>query len=77
MANLHAYWIHHARKTESTVTGYIFLPKCDCSNCGYTSTMEKSVCPSCGAAMDRTAPKDAMVVEDDDKKEEKKEEEKK
>ena len=59
----HAYWIHHAYQTDETISGAIYLPKCDCSNCGYTSSMEKSICPSCQSVMDRTAPKDAMVEE--------------
>ena len=61
MVTKHAYWIHHAYKTDATLSGYLFLPQCDCPNCGYTSTMEKKICPSCGSVMDRTAPKDAMV----------------
>ena len=63
MGTNHAYWIHHAYKTDEQISGYVFLPKCDCSSCGYTSTMEKKECPSCAAVMDRTAPKDAMVEE--------------
>ena len=68
MITKHAYWIHHAYQTDETISGYIYLPKCDCSNCGYTSSMEKSICPSCQSIMDRTAPKDAMVEKE--KKEE-------
>jgi len=65
MSTKHGYWIHHAIKSESDISGYRFLPKCDCSNCGYTSTMEKKICPSCALIMDRSAPKDAMIEDDE------------
>jgi rubrerythrin len=52
----HSYWIHDKKKDESSLTGYLYLPHCKCGNCGYESNMEKPVCPSCGAIMDRHAP---------------------
>jgi uncharacterized OB-fold protein len=55
----HAYWIHDRKEEDSSMTGYLYLPSCKCSNCGYHSTMEKKVCPECGCLMDLTAPADA------------------
>lgn len=59
----HAYWIHQKVESKSSVTGYVYLRQCKCSNCGTEYNMEKEVCPHCGAIMDQTAPKD----EDEDK----------
>ena len=41
------HWIHHTRVDESNVNGIVYLPKCDCSECGYTVSFEKPVCPHC------------------------------
>jgi rRNA maturation endonuclease Nob1 len=38
--------------------GYLYLPACDCSECGHTVNIEKPICPYCGTIMDRTAPAD-------------------
>jgi len=54
----HAYWIHHRRKSESYAKGYYSLPVCDCSNCGYTASIEKPVCPNCRSVMDLPLPED-------------------
>ncbi len=67
MKNKHAYWIHHAVKDENEVSGYKYLTACDCSECGYTANMEKKICPSCGAIMDVSSPKDAKVVRAEEK----------
>ena len=45
------HWIHHTRPDENSVTGFVYLPQCDCSECGYTANMEKPTCPRCGAKM--------------------------
>lgn len=47
------HWIHDKREDPSSVTGFIYLPGCTCSSCGYHSNMEKPVCPHCGARMSR------------------------
>ncbi len=52
----HAYWIHHRRRSESYAKGYYSLPVCDCSNCGYTASIEKKICPSCHCVMDAPLP---------------------
>ncbi len=45
------HWIHHTVKDPSYVGGIKYLPECDCSECGYTSSTEHDVCPHCGAKM--------------------------
>jgi len=45
------HWIHHTREDASSLTGVIYLPQCDCSECGFTVSFEKPVCPHCGAKM--------------------------
>ena len=35
------HWIHHTRVDESNVNGMVYLPKCDCSECGYTVSFVK------------------------------------
>ncbi|MBE6128205.1 MAG: hypothetical protein E7185_02910 [Erysipelotrichaceae bacterium] len=45
------HWIHHTRKDESYWGGIVYLPECDCSECGYTVSRERSHCPHCGCAM--------------------------
>ncbi len=47
------HWIHHTVKNEHYVGGVVYLPQCDCSECGYTSNQEKDTCPHCGARMVR------------------------
>ena len=37
--------------TNTQPIAIMYLPKCDCSECGYTSNQEKKVCPHCGAKM--------------------------
>ena len=51
----HAHWKHTKVKDPKLVSGYLYKPECTCSNCGYYSTMEKPVCPKCGAEMDEPA----------------------
>ena len=46
------YWIHHTREDARSVKGFIWLPECECSVCGYTSSMAKPVCPHCGAKLE-------------------------
>ena len=50
-SNVNAHWIHHTRVDESNVNGMVYLPKCDCSECGYTVSFEKPVCPHCHVKM--------------------------
>lgn len=50
------HWIHHTRIDETNVNGMIYLPKCDCSECGYTVNFEKPVCPRCHVKMTKFAP---------------------
>lgn len=45
------HWIHHTVKDDRFVDGVMYLPQCDCSECGYTCNQEKKVCPHCGAKM--------------------------
>ena len=45
------HWIHHTRVDESNVNGMVYLPKCDCSECGYSVSFEKPVCPHCHVKM--------------------------
>lgn len=45
------HWIHHTVKSDKYIGGVIYLPQCDCSECGYTVNQEKDVCPHCGAKM--------------------------
>ncbi len=45
------HWIHDTVEDESYVTGYKVLPSCVCSECGYHSNSEKTVCPKCGERM--------------------------
>ena len=45
------HWIHHTRVDERNVNGMVYLPKCDCSECGYTVSFEKPVCPHCHVKM--------------------------
>lgn len=54
----HAYWIHKRKEDINSVSGYIYLRECKCSNCGYEANMEKPICPHCLAVMDRTEPAD-------------------
>lgn len=54
----HAYWIHERREDKSSISGYIYLPQCKCSNCGNSVNMEKPVCPYCGALMDKSEPEE-------------------
>lgn len=49
--NTAPHWIHHTRKDENVIGGVVYLPQCDCSECGFTVNMEKAVCPHCGAVM--------------------------
>lgn len=53
----HAYWIHKKKEDKNSVSGFIYLRECTCSNCGYEANMEKPVCPSCQAIMDAAEPK--------------------
>ncbi len=57
-ASRHAHWIHHKRPEADSLTGFFYLPGCDCSNCGYTANLEKKICPSCGAVMDEPSSDD-------------------
>lgn len=50
-SNTAPHWIHHTRKDENVIGGVVYLPQCDCSECGFTVNMEKAVCPHCGAIM--------------------------
>ena len=45
------HWIHHSVDDANYIGGKKYLPACDCSECGYTSNVEHSVCPKCGAKM--------------------------
>ncbi len=45
------HWIHHKVEDTNYVSGFKYLPICDCSECGYTSNTEHDVCPHCGAKM--------------------------
>lgn len=58
MSKKHGYWIHHRKPSDTVMGGYLYLPACDCSECGHTVNIEKSICPYCGTIMDRTAPAD-------------------
>lgn len=55
----HAYWIHHTKEDKTAVKGFIYLPQCKCSNCGYEANIEKETCPNCHAVMDVPQPKEA------------------
>ena len=52
----HAYWIHKTREDKNSMSGFVYLPQCSCSNCGYESNFEKAVCPHCQVLMDAKAP---------------------
>lgn len=54
----HAYWIHKKREDKNSVNGYIYLPGCKCSNCGYEANIEKPICPHCQAVMDAQEPEE-------------------
>ncbi len=45
------HWIHHKREDAASVSGFYWLPECECSECGFVVNMEKPVCPHCGANM--------------------------
>lgn len=45
------HWIHHTRNDETYWGGVIYLPECDCSECGFTVTRERKRCPHCGCLM--------------------------
>lgn len=45
------HWIHHTKQDENVLGGLIYLPMCDCSECGFTVNIEKKTCPHCGARM--------------------------
>ncbi len=47
-----AEWIHDREEAPNYVGGWKILPSCTCSNCGYHTNREKTVCPKCGAIMD-------------------------
>ena len=46
-----AYWIHDEIEYPESVTGKLVLPSCKCSNCGYSTGMEKKICPRCKCEM--------------------------
>ena len=48
----HAYWIAKKVEDKNFVSGYRYLPQCECSNCGKMVNIRKPVCPYCGAIMD-------------------------
>ena len=56
MKEKHGFWLHHIRSSKSSVSGFFYLPECDCSCCGETMRMEKDICPVCGAIMDKEIP---------------------
>lgn len=60
---IHAYWIHHTKQDAASVSGFLYLPECDCSNCHGTVGVEKPVCPFCGALMDGQSQGDVEGVE--------------
>lgn len=45
-ANKTGHWIH-----ESSVTGFVYVRECACSECGYKANIEKTICSHCGAKM--------------------------
>lgn len=45
------HWIHHTKDDPNAVGGVLYLPMCDCSECGFTVNIEKKTCPHCGARM--------------------------
>lgn len=45
------HWIHDRREDASYMSGFVYLPSCTCSECGYHSNKEKDVCPGCGNHM--------------------------
>lgn len=49
----HAYWIHAKIENESAINGFFYKRECTCSECGKECNMEKTVCPYCGAIMDK------------------------
>ena len=58
MNERHGFWLHHIRKSKSSVNGFFYLPECDCSVCGCTMRMEKPICPNCKAIMDQAVPEE-------------------
>lgn len=48
----HAHWIHFTQDDSSSVSGYVTLPQCICSNCRNRMNFEKKICPFCGSKMD-------------------------
>lgn len=45
------HWIHHTKEDPNVMGGLVYLPACDCSECGFTVNIEKKTCPHCGARM--------------------------
>lgn len=45
------HWIHHTKEDPRLIGGVIYLPSCDCSECGFTVNLEKKKCPHCGAVI--------------------------
>lgn len=51
----HAHWIHFTQSDEASVSGYVTLPQCICSNCRSRINFEKTKCPYCGSIMDEAS----------------------
>lgn len=47
------HWIHKTKEDPDSLTGFLYLPACTCSACGFEVRMEKERCPHCGAKMVR------------------------
>jgi len=48
---LRAHWVHKQIPAKDSVSGVLYSPHCNCSNCGFEVNMEKETCPHCGAKM--------------------------
>ncbi|HCK88353.1 MAG TPA: hypothetical protein DHW39_06050 [Erysipelotrichaceae bacterium] len=47
------HWIHKTKEDASSLTGFLYLPQCSCSVCGFEVSFERERCPHCGVKMTR------------------------
>ena len=47
------HWIHKTKEDPASLSGFLYLPQCSCSVCGFEMNYEKEFCPHCGTKMYR------------------------